>query len=273
MARSVKKTLEVFKTSRVWLLLFLLLGLLARPARAETPAWETLFAEAERLYAAGQYAEAAARYEQIIQAGGRDGSVYYNLGNAYYKAGQLGEAILNYERARRLLPRDDDVRANLAFALSQVQGGPALPPAGDFAAAVTALHESLTASEKAWLAWGLYLLVCLLGLAGLFLRRWRRPALSSAGAAGVVLLVVAFSWALTVRWQEGQDRAIVTAAQAPAYSGPGESYMLEMTLGEGNAVVVEERRGGWCRLVLAGDLQGWTPCANLTSVWSAPAAP
>lgn len=110
------------------------------------------------------------------------------------------------------------------------------------------------------------MLVAVLALAGLFLRRVRRPALLLAGVVGAALLLAAGSWALAVRQQDVVDRAIVTAAQAPAYSGPGESYLLEMTLGEGNAVTIEERRGGWCRLALAGDLQGWTLCANVASV-------
>jgi len=244
----------------------ILLFVLALPARADSEAWTALFAQANQLYEAGSFGQAAALYEEIVRAGGDDGRVYYNMGNAYFKAGQLGKAILSYERARRLLPRDEDVQANLAFARSQVRGGPRLPDAGAVWEAAGRLHDGLRPAEKAWLAWGLYLLIVGLGLIALFMWRWRRPASMAAAALGLLLLVTLTSLAVSVHDQEGVDHAIVVASQAAVYSGPGESYLLEITLGEGHAVVVEEERGAWCRLSLAGNLQGWTACASVKSV-------
>jgi len=249
------------------LLAFLILCAgLAWSASADSEAWAALFARANQLYEAGQYREAIVLYEQLILEGARDGRVYYNLGNAYFKSGELGEALVNYERARRLLPRDEDVRANLAFARAQVKGGPALPAEDGLSAGLRALHEGLRLDEKAWLAWGLYLLMIGLGLVGLFAWRWRRPALIGATLAGCCLCVALISFGIGLSQMETTDWAFVVTPQAPVYSGPGESYMLEITLGEGNSVRVEERRGGWCRVRLAGDLQGWTQCTQLESV-------
>jgi len=258
-------------SASILFLMALLLGLaLSLPARADSGAWAALFAQANQRYEAGDFAGAAALYEQIVRAGGDDGRVYYNLGNAYFKAGQLGKAVLSYERARRLLPRDEDIQANLAFARSQVKGGPVLPNSGAAWEAIGRLHDGLRPDEKAWLALGLYLLVVGCGLIALFAWRWRRPASIAAVVLGVLLLATLVSFGIGVYEQERVNHAIVVASQAAVYSGPGESYLLETTLGEGNAVVVEETRGAWCRLSLAGNLQGWAACGGLESVRSQP---
>jgi tetratricopeptide (TPR) repeat protein len=246
------------------------LSALILPARAQGDAWTVLFAQANQLYEQGRYAEAAARYEEIVAGGIADGRVYYNLGNAYFKAGQIGKAILNYERARRLLPRDDDIRANLSFAQAQVQGGPKLPAAGALSERIGRLVAGSTPNELAWIAWGMYLVVVGLGLLALLSARARRPALIAAAVAGSLLIAALAGLGAGVYDQEIVDHAVVVAGPAPVYSGPGQSYMLEITLGEGSEVVLEERRGEWCRLRLAGDLQGWAACESIESVRPAP---
>ena len=71
--------------------------------------------EGNELYRQGDYFEAAARYENVLKQGIRNGFLYYNLGNAYFKAGEIGRSVLAYERALRLVPGDEDVRVNLRF--------------------------------------------------------------------------------------------------------------------------------------------------------------
>ena len=94
----------------------------------------TLFAEANIQYAEGNYAEAAATYEQILEDIPSTGAanlqhsdlptdyavIYYNLGNAYFKQGELAQSILAYERALRLKPSMKDAKHNLLFAQAQI---------------------------------------------------------------------------------------------------------------------------------------------------------
>src|ERR1700722_4648585 len=80
------------------------------------------FDVANKLYAEGKFADAAATYEKILQSGAVSPALYFNYGNAEFKAGNLGRAIASYRQAKQLSPRDADVRANLEFARSQVQG-------------------------------------------------------------------------------------------------------------------------------------------------------
>lgn len=73
---------------------------------------------ANRLYAAGDYREAAAAYERVLTTH-YNADAYYNLGNAYYRMGNMPRAILNYERAYLLNPMNSDIRYNLALARSK----------------------------------------------------------------------------------------------------------------------------------------------------------
>ena len=79
----------------------------------------TLFVDANALYAEGNYAEAAAVYEQVV-VDQPSAEVYYNLGNAYFKQGELAQSILAYERALRLKPSYKDAQYNLHFAQSRI---------------------------------------------------------------------------------------------------------------------------------------------------------
>ena len=64
-----------------------------------------LFIQANRLYEEGKFAQSAAGYEKIIQAGSVSSALYFNLGNAWLKAGQFGKAILSYRQAEAIAPR------------------------------------------------------------------------------------------------------------------------------------------------------------------------
>ena len=79
----------------------------------------TAFADANQLYADGNFADAANAYEAII-AEQPNSEAYYNLGNAYFKQDELAKAILAYERCLRLDPRNKDAKYNLASRLVTV---------------------------------------------------------------------------------------------------------------------------------------------------------
>ncbi len=71
---------------RLAILLLLLIGLSACAPQTTSGAQ---VAEANQLYEAGQFVEAIAVYQGLVDAGAEDGTPYYNLGNAYFKAGDL----------------------------------------------------------------------------------------------------------------------------------------------------------------------------------------
>jgi len=218
-------------------------------------------AEANRLYEAGQFAGAAVGYQALVDAGAHDGRLYYNLGDAYFKRGDLGRAILNFCRAQRLLPRDGDVAANLRLARAKTLDRIETEDTGIVgfirrAVGWSALDEAAIATLALWVA------LCGLVSAAIVWPARRRLWLYLT----VVVAVLLFLGVLTVgvKWMDEHGPssgrpAVVVAEEVAVHSGPGDDYLAEFTLHAGAEVRVVERRAGWVRIALPGDLQGWTP--------------
>jgi tetratricopeptide (TPR) repeat protein len=66
-------------------------------------------------YAKGEYKEAVAGYQKMVDDGYKSSVIYYNLGNAYYKSGDIPSALLYYEKAHKLSPGDDDINFNIRY--------------------------------------------------------------------------------------------------------------------------------------------------------------
>lgn len=223
-------------------------------------------AEANRLYEAGQFAEAAAVYQALADAGVEDGTLYYNLGNAYFKAGDLGRAILNYRRAQRLLPRDPDVAANLELARAQTvdrleSDGGALV---DFVRRV--LVEWTTLDEAAAITLGLWVVLCALVVAAILWPRGRQGLTYGIVVVAVLLAVGMLSVGVRVSEARSKAPAVVVAPSVEVRSGPGEDYLTEFSLHTGAEIRVLEQRNGWVRIALPGDLQGWMPSESVENL-------
>ncbi len=202
------------------------------------------FQAANRLYDAGQFAEAAAAYERIEP---KTAHVYFNLGNALFRQEKFGLAILNYERARQLAPRDPDILANLRFARSRL----GLEERSNLLAAAL---ESRTLGE-----WSRYELIALwltlLAVAGaIWWRRARSVMILIAVVAG--LTTVATGGALVAR-ERAAPKAIVIAGKAEARFAPAADATVHFSLPEGAKVAVLEDRGGWSFVERADGQQGW----------------
>ena len=81
------------------------------PARADflDQAWK----RGNDAFLRGDYADAAAAYEQLDRQHVESADLYYNLGVTYFRMGRLGPAIWAFERALVAAPDDEDARFNL----------------------------------------------------------------------------------------------------------------------------------------------------------------
>jgi tetratricopeptide (TPR) repeat protein len=220
----------------------------------------TRFFEANALYKAGRYAEAAQGYATLLASGFESGALHYNLGNALFKAGELGRAVLSYERARRLLPRDPDVRANLRFAYQQVNSGaagtPPQPPLWVRIALPLASHAST--GELAIATSALYAVVMILLTLRLFLPQGRRALGRVAAAVAVVALIT--GTALGYRLVDEHVRTtavIVRAGEIPVRFEPSENGTVHFTLSEGALVRRLAERDGWYQIRRSDGRRGW----------------
>lgn len=245
-----------------------------------------VMAQANGLYEDGRFAEAAALYQQLLDGGIEDSSLYYNLGNAYFKQGDMGRAILNYERAARLAPRDADIQANLDLARHQAVDRYSADEHSAIARLASLARSWLTLNEMAFLTLLLWLLLILL----IIVYRHNRPVLSAAagraprtderalhrtqsGWQSIIALVALllagglFSLGSRLYIERVRPPAVVVAESVEVLSGPGSQYVTEFTLHSGAEVSLIETRGEWARLALPGDqLQGWVPAGTVVAV-------
>jgi tetratricopeptide (TPR) repeat protein len=256
-----------FHVSRFTILaaLFLFLGImsslgLVQPlAQAQQVSPTEAMLRANQSYEAGQFAEAIAIYEAIVEAGVYNSDLYYNLGNAYFKQGEVGRAILNYRRAQRLTPRDADVAANLAFARAQTIDQ--LETEGGLTNLVQAAEEWLTLNEALVLALALWVLICYFAVLAILMPRLRRIFGGVMAVLALFLMVGLISIANRLYTEWRYPPAVVVAQEVDITSGPGDSdqYLVEFNLHAGAEVRLLESRPGWQRITLPGNLQGWVP--------------
>ena len=245
------------------LALFLLIGSLAC-ARA-AGAGESGFTEGNRLYAAGQFADAAKVYEGAVHQGDYRANLFYNLANAYYRLGDRGRAILNYQRTLLLEPGHSEAAANLAFVRGRAPSESGTRPPGT----LSAVREALAGPGMdvyGWLAAGAGWLG-LLGLGLVIFRRGARVAgslLAAAGAAGCVLLVGIIYW--LDDGLKSPQRAVVLADDMPALYAPADNAKAIVRLPVGGEVHILSEQGAWEYVQLADGTRGWMSTDKLGRV-------
>ena len=212
------------------------------------------FADANRAFAQGRYAESASGYERVLKEDGYSAAVLFDLANADWRLGKTGDAILNYRRAQWLAPRDPDIAANLLFA--EKRAGVS-EPGDSWAGNVSNL---LSPNAWSWIGCGALTLLCA-GVLGAQFRADRQTSFGLLSALSAVVLIVALG-AIAVRSQE-VDLAIISAKAAPALISPFGGAKTVCEFSAGQTVNVEKAYGGF-RLVrdFAGH-SGWVNQAEL----------
>lgn len=237
----------------------LLLAANASAARAG-PTEDRVFREANEAYAAGRYAAARTRYEQLVATGARDERLYYNLGNTYFKQGALGRAIWAYEKALRIAPELSPARYNLEIARDIVARRVKDKVVGTqrpgFTDRVVGAFSVTTATAlffgAYWLAFGLLLAVLLL----------RRGVLRGTLIACMVLAFVA---AAVLGWiySERVDRetrvreAIALQDTVEVREGPRAIATKAFEIHAGLKVRLQAREDRWWKVRLPNGLEGW----------------
>ncbi len=210
------------------------------------------FEAATTAYHQGNYKDAVAGLEQLVNAGVVEPEVFYNLGNAYYRSGLLAHAIANYERALQLDPQLEEAQENLNTCIRQTERGLSKPQPPDWEQSLLFWHYNLrrdTSLKLALLAW------CLVWTL-LTLRQLRRyPYLRRAAVAmGLLTALFAASW-----WVKSSPQQLAVAARRalPVHYGKSDTETIRFELYEGDRVVIDRREDGWARVETSGGERGW----------------
>lgn len=225
-----------------------------------------LFSQANAQYAEGNYAEAAAQYQQVI-AEQPSAEAYYNLGNAYFKQGELAQAILAYERALRIEPSYKDAKHNLLFAQSRIVDNIEDTQSFFLSNWLKAIRNAL--NQQTWMILSITLFICM--LIGFFLFAFsqtvwvRKTAFYTSLVALLISLVACINAGSLHHRDTARAEAIITQGIVNAKSSPDRSGTDLFTVHEGTKVVITETIGDWC-CIHVGNYIGWMPLAHLERI-------
>ncbi|HRT10014.1 MAG TPA: tetratricopeptide repeat protein [Candidatus Paceibacterota bacterium] len=209
------------------------------------------FEAANRLYEQGQFAEAAAGYQKLIDAGQASAAVLFNLGNAWFKSGKIGRAVVAYRQAASLAPRDPDVVANLQFARNQVQGPRVLP------AAWQRWLGKLSLNEWSWLAgiavWVWFLLQTLLQ----FRPAWKRSARGAVIAATVFALLALGGFTAAFADARATRLAVIVEPEVVVRHGPLPESPIAFTAYDGAELRWTDQKDDWVQVSAGPRRIGW----------------
>lgn len=225
-----------------------------------------LFLQANQLYEKGEYSKAAETYGKVIATGKENGTIYFNLGNAYSKLNQKGLAIFNYEKARRFIPYDKGLQTNLNLALQGVNEGE-INWGRLFYSLVThwvPLNWLALASSICF-----YILILLIIVGILFPNRLAKGSGKHALCYKVSVytiscffLVFVFITTITFLDQQ-QTQAIAIKGNTPVLSEPKPEGTSYFNLDEGSRVAVSSVKGNWLLIRRQDGKRGWVERQNL----------
>jgi tetratricopeptide (TPR) repeat protein len=226
---------------------------------------EALFDKATASYNQGNYEEAVALYEQILDNGEHSAALYFNLGNANYKQNKIAPSIYYYEKALLLNPGDPEILNNLAYARNMTLDDITPLPEPDLERVYKDVLFSFTMNT--WAYSGIFFMILFVGMYLFFLasgrpNRKRMGLISSVIALMIALFCTAFSYLRYRSYQEAQP-AIIFNREITVRSEPNTGSSPVFLLHEGTKVQVTDSLDVWLKIELADGQTGWAEGSGL----------
>lgn len=233
---------------------------------------DAIFDRANQAYFHGDFEEAVAGYELLVESGIDDPDVSYNLATANARLGRWGHAIRWYEHALLLAPGDDDAERGLTIARSALgrqradrQGEAVVQMRPSFG---EALVRPFSENALGWLV-----LLANVALFGTLIARRRATSETPRLALGIAIPLTALLLALaaggllvkTGALAEG-DRAVVLTEDAEIREGPDHRARKRAVALEGEPASIRDRHGDWVQVTLSGGREGWMDASDVGAI-------
>jgi tetratricopeptide (TPR) repeat protein len=245
------------------ILVFVLIGFISKGADLKS-----LMDQANKAYAAQDFAKAQELYEQILGTGNESATLYFNLGNTFFKQGDNLKAILNYERAKRLSPRNKDIDFNLKIANQFVVDNIEQLPKPFFARWWNSVSSLLSADG--WAKWSSFVFVLFLILLGSYFfsrsLRIRKLAFSAAVFAAVFVIL---SFTLATRQSnlvKDRTSALILCPRVNVKSAPSVTGTDLFMIHEGLKVKITDKLEKWREIELSDGNKGWVTDSCLVRI-------
>lgn len=220
---------------------------------------ESIFENANKQYADGNYEEAINAYEKILDEGEASVSVYYNLGNAHYKLNHIAPSIYYYEKALQLKPNDADVKNNIQFARNMAMDDIENIEQTGVSKTVNNLISTFSFNTWGIIAIGFMLLFVFLFLLYYYGRSvLLKRILFAAAIVCIICSVASVIFGFNQQnLQLDNKYAIVFSTEAGVRSEPNLRGEPSFILHEGTKTKLLESYQEWYKIELADGKQGW----------------
>lgn len=217
-------------------------------------------------YARGDWGQAAAHYQALVDDGVSHETLFYNLGNAYFRTGNHGSAMFAYERALRVAPGFGNALYNLRLTRNAVSQR-----------TTNQLHDAdavswwLKGALAVPISWStLWLLISNGLLFGVLAnRRNRQPSfrrrLASVGSVLLATSVLASALLLAghVHVNESIYHGVVVGDLVIMREGPDSALEERGQLHPGLRITVISEEPEWLLVRLGNGVEGWVPRAQV----------
>jgi len=234
--------------------------------KAQQP--ETLFDQANQLYAQEEYAQAIALYDSVMGSGNISHELFFNLGNAWFKLNDLPKAIVNYERAKLLAPNDEDINFNLELTNTYLTDKITAVPEFRIKKWLNAM--SLWMRPNTWALLGVLAFAFTLFLFLLYRKTYKSGLRKWAFTGSLIWLMLAAVFIYMGNRQKNyvldNPYAIVNEPTVMVKSTPDMQSTDLFVIHEGLKVEVLEDYFDWSEIKLANGNKGWMQTNELIMI-------
>ncbi|CAG35370.1 tetratricopeptide repeat protein [Desulfotalea psychrophila] len=234
----------------LWSLLLLVTAVQARPLD-----------EANRHFAAGEFARAISLYENIEKQEGFSMELLFNQANAYAQLGKTGRAVLYYQRALRLDPGNANIIKNLQLVEKE---------AGLFSKEENSLKQLISfVGINNWTILSLLLFLPIILVLIFWQKMSRKKALAIICSSVIAMLLS--SEATAISYQQWPIYVLVEESRNLLIS-PFENAASAGLIKEGGMILVHKRYGKYSYIEDKNDQGGWVKSKALRAVILDPAS-
>lgn len=226
---------------------------------AESSNTSSVWENANKAYAEGQFQVAELLYTQMVEEGYRDAAIFYNLGNACFQQNQIGKAILNFKRATLADPSDKDIEYNLELAKSKTKDKIDTVPTFFLTEWLIGIRNIL--SPDGWAKLSLISLILALGFILLWLLgsplSLRKTGFYSCIVLSLLFVISVANGLSAASAMYSSNEAIVISSAAIIKSSPSESGKDLCIIHEGTSIEIMQTLDNWNEVELTDGTKGW----------------
>ena len=185
--------------------------------------------------------------------------LFYNIANCYFRQGSLGLSILYYEKCLKVKPDHIAARKNRDFALTLTRDKIEQTDKSALENLLSKLYNSFDLNTAALITIILFALLIIFLIITQIAYRDRDKSLPIFFIFLILILLIISVTISSLKYSSFHDikDAVIIAATAIGYSGPGAEYTRVFTIHEGMICQIEDASENWLLIKLPNGIGGW----------------